>query len=241
MKPIQPKTPVTSVKAQAPKLPGGIKITPKLIRFSLFGLLALMAVIFFATASVGQGKLSNKSEQLVDAKLKSKTVDDQLSSLELARKQIEKYSYFNDVAKTVIPNDKDQARAVLDISQQADQSGIALTSITFPASTLGGSTKSVSATGAGSTTTAISQATPVTGIKGLYSLELTIIPLTGPTTPASKVVTYPKFLDFLNRIEHNRRTAQITQVSIQPQSDKSGPTGEINFSLTINIFIRPSQ
>lgn len=243
MNPTWGKAPIKPIhpKAAPARGVGGIKITPKLTRLILLGLLGILVIIFLVIASAGLGKLSQKSQQLVSAKLKSRTVDNQLTSLQLAKKQIDKYAYFNDVAKTVIPNDKDQAQAVLDISQQAAQAGISIASITFPASTLGGSSKAVSATGSSSTSTAISQAVPVTGIKGLYSLELTIIPLTGPTVPANQVVTYPKFLDFLNRIEHDRRTAQITQVGIQPVSTNSGPTGEINFSLTVNIFIRPTQ
>lgn len=239
-----PKTTAKPIKPTQKDLntaKGNIKLTPKTTRYILFGLLGLMAVVFIAASFIGLGKLSNKSQQLVDAKLKTKTLDTKLTALQAAKKQIDKYGYFNDVAKTVIPNDKDQAQAVLDLSHQADGAGIAIASITFPTSTLGGKTTSTSATGSGSVSNAISQAIPVEGISGLYSLQLTVVPLTGPTVPAAKKVTYPKMLDFLQRIERDRRTAQIAQLTIQPQSDNSGPTGEINFSLTINIFIRPAK
>jgi hypothetical protein len=214
-------------------------MTPKLYRYLLMGLLALIAIIFVGVTFVGMGKLSHRSQELVDAKLKSKTLDAQLTALEAAKKQIDKYGYFNDVARTVIPNDKDQAQAVLDITQQAGKAGFSIASITFPTSTLGGKTTSTSATNGSSVLNAVSQAIPVEGISGLYSLQLTVVPLTGPTVPASEKVTYPKLIDFLKRIERDRRTAQIAQITIQPQSDSDGPTGEINFSLVINVFIRP--
>jgi hypothetical protein len=216
-----------------------MNVTAKQLRLILLGLLGLVVIVFLVTAIAGLNALSSKSQKLVDVKLKNKTVDAQLTSLEQAKKQVEKYSYFNDIAKTVLPVDKDQAQAVLDIFQLADQSGIAIASVTFPASTLGVGSSSAPATG--STSAAISQAKPVQGIKGLYSLELTVAPQSGPSVPAGKVVTYPKFLDFLRRIERDRRTAQITQVNIQPQGSDAGPSQNLNFSLTVNIFMRPAK
>ncbi|HZP55330.1 MAG TPA: hypothetical protein VFB03_01000 [Candidatus Saccharimonadales bacterium] len=211
-------------------------LTPKKIRFLLLGILGLIAILFLATAVMGLNKLTLRSQSLVDTKLKNKTVEAQLTSLEGAKKQIDKYAFFNDIAKTVIPDDKDQAQAVLDIFQQANRVGINIESITFPASTLGVS--SSLATDSSSAKAAISQAKPVQGISGLYSLELTVTPETGKTVPPDKLVTYAKFIDFLSGIEHDRRTAQITKITADPEgaADKS-----FTFTLVINIFIRPDK
>lgn len=199
--------------------------SPKGLRLVLLGLLGLTAVVFTAVTVIGLGLLSDKSQQMVGAKLRAKTAEVQLTNLPQAKKQVEQYAFFNDVAKSVIPTDKDQARAVLEINQIANAAGIAIGSIAFPTSNLSGSS-------------AITQAKPVAGIDGLYSLELTVVPLTGAQAPADKVATYSKVLDFLSRIERNRRTAQITQISLQPQA--AGDTNTpINFNLVINIFIRP--
>jgi hypothetical protein len=163
-----------------------------------------------------------------------------LNNLEQAKKEVNKYSYFKDVAKTVIPSEKNQAETVLEIYQMAQQSGIAIQSITFPASTLGqaaGAPPPGAKTDAASASaqTALTQAKPVSGIPGLYSLELTITPAAGKDVPAAQQVTFPKMLDFLKRIENNRHTAQITQVGIQPATDNQ----TLSFTLTINIFIKP--
>ncbi len=208
------------------------------IRLFLLSALAGSIVLFFIVAAVGLNALSSESQKLVDLKQQSRTADAEAASLSAAKKQVAQYAYFNDIAKTVLPSDKDQAQAVIDIFSLADQSGIAIASITFPASSLG--SKAAPASGSSNAATApaasvISQAKPVEGIPGLYSLGLTISPQTGPGVPDVKRVTYPKLLDFLGRIENNRRTAQITQVNIQPQaSDQT-----INFTMTINIFIKP--
>jgi len=218
-------------------------------RLVLLGTLGLCVIIFMALCVFGLSMLRNESDKMVQLKLENRTADAQLANLNVSKKEIEKYSYFKSVAASVIPNDKDQAKAVLDIFQLADQSGISIQSITFPSSNLGlrtstttapassASSSSSSATDSASSSKIISQAIPVTGIPGLYSIQLTITPETGPQVPAAKQVSYAKVLDFLSRIENNRRTAQITQINIQPVG--SAGSGQINFSLTVNIFIKP--
>jgi len=223
-----------------------MKLTSKSMRLVLLGCLVLLGVLFVAIIFLGLSAIGKESQHMVELKVKSETADNQLSNLEQSRKDIGKYSYFKDIAKTVIPNDKDQAVAVLELNKMAEASGMALQSISFPVSTLGAraavptttapaaSPSSASAATA-SSSVAISQAKPVTGIPGLYSLELTITPESGDNVPADKQVTYAKLLDFLNRIENNRRTAQITDVNIQTADNNKG----ITFTLKINIFIKP--
>ena len=218
-----------------------MRMDSKTIRLVLMGSLALLSIAFFATAFLGLSALSGKSDSLVKLKSQSQNADNRLNNLEQAKKEVDKYNYFKDVAKTVIPSEKNQAEAVLEIYQMAQQSGISIQNITFPASTLGQSVgipaagAPTDATSAAAAQTAITQAKPVPGIAGLYSLELTITPDSGKDVPPSQQVTFPKMLDFLKHIENNRHTAQITQVGIQPATDSQ----TLSFTLTINIFIKP--
>lgn len=216
------------------------EMNSKNVRLLLVSGMALLVVLFFAIIFLGLSALSSKSSSLVDLKSKSQIADNELLNLEQSKKDVEKYAYFKTVAKTVIPSDKDQAEAVLQIFQFATNAGIKIQSITFPTSNLGLSTTSTSAaqdaTSSSAASTALTQAKPVTGISGLYSLPLTITPDTSNTVPPQYQVTYPKMLAFLSSIEDNRRTAQITDVSIQPPT---GTTTTLSFSLTINIFMKP--
>ncbi|MGH7156548.1 MAG: hypothetical protein ACREGG_00295 [Candidatus Saccharimonadales bacterium] len=216
-----------------------MKLNSKNIRLILAASLVLSLVAFFAITFLGLSVLSSKSQKIVDLKVQSQTADAQLANLQSSKKQIEQYSYFKNVAATVIPSDKDQAESVLEIFQMANASGIDIQSITFPASSLGLTTSTTTtqqdATSASSTKSALSQAAPVQGIPGLYSLELTITPDSSLSVPTSQQITYAKMLDFLNRIENDRRTAQITQVNIQPPTS----TSSLSFSLVVNIFIKP--
>jgi len=220
----------------------------KRFRLVLIGLLLLSVVIFFVTCTFGLNLLRKKSDEMVNLKLKNQTADAQLANLVASKKEVEKYSYFKGVAATVIPNDKNQAQAVLDIFQIAQESNIEILSIKFPNSTLGQkvtptTTPAPASSGTDATTPSstapkkvISQALPVPGVPGLYSLQLSITPQDRPENPAH-IITYPKMIDFLRRIENNRRTAQITGINIQPSAQ--GSNGGLTFELTLNIFIKP--
>src|SRR4051812_28054755 len=98
-------------------------MTAQRLRLILLAMLGLGIVIFLASASLGLSKLSAKSEDMVGLKNQSQLLEAQLDSLTSAKKEIQQFGYFKEIAKTVIPADKDQARAVLDLSQFADQSG----------------------------------------------------------------------------------------------------------------------
>ena len=136
-----------------------------------------------------------------------------------------------------MPQDKDQAEAVREIINIAADSGIKPTAVNFPVSTLGGT---ISASGAAVGTTAptaasralqsLSQLQPVVGIKGVYMLQITI------QQDAASAVPYPKFIDFLSRLEQNRRTAQVTGIVLQPSPlDRN----LVSFTLTVDEFIKP--
>ena len=219
-----------------------MKLDSKKLRLVLIASLILATVAFFGVAFYGLSVLDGKSQSLVNLKVQSQAGYNQLANLVQSKKDVEKYAYFKSVAQTVIPNDKNQAQAVLEINQMAIDSGISIQSITFPASTLGtgvaattATTTQKDATSSSAAQNVLTQAKPVAGIPGLYSLELTITPESGKDVSADRQVTYAKMLDFLGRIENNRHTAQISTVSIQPASDSQA----LSFTLVINIFIKP--
>jgi len=221
-------------------------MTARQRRLIMLGGLAFLGLLFVIIAFIGLSNLSSKSQHLVDLKVEDNKLEAQLNNLAEAKKEISQYNYFRAIVRSVIPNDKDQVQAVADVLQFASQSGNTIQGITFPPSTLRsklpavGGTSGSSATAPGAAHTAITQAKPVAGIPGLYSVELTITHTADASTPAAGQSTYPELLDFLNRIEQNRRTAQISQVNITPILDNNGtPTPYINFVIITNIFMKP--
>ncbi len=201
-------------------------MTSKKLFLGLIGLLAVLCLGLLMSVRVADGMLGRKSDSLVKLKAENQALAEQQTQLSKDKRDIAKYAELNKIAKTVVPQDKDQARAVREIVNLAEQSGIPkLSSIAFAPSTLGGP--------AGSTqkaTPRFTQVTPVKGIPGVFNLQLTI------TQSTTDLVPYTNFIIFLSKLEQNRRTAQVSSITIQP--DQKTPD-KIAFTLVINEFIKP--
>src|SRR4029078_105994 len=112
----------------------------------LLGILGLLILLFIALSYLGFSQIHKKGQQVTDLKLQNIVLDSQIENLVQAKKEISQYVYFKSIANSVIPNDKDQAQAVLDITHMAQQSGILIQNITFPSSNLGVRTTSSTST-----------------------------------------------------------------------------------------------
>lgn len=192
------------------------------IFLGMIGLLAIITIGLLFSVYQANKLLEHKSNTLVGLKAKNQQLANQQTQLTQAKKDLAKYANLNDIAKTVVPQDKDQAEAVREIVNLASQSGIPLNSVTFPSSTLGNSTT----TGPGGLT----QVTPVKSIPGVYDLQITI------QQQATNEVPYSNFIAFLSGLEQDRRTAQVSSVSVTPDPKS---TNLISFTLIVDEFIKP--
>lgn len=192
--------------------------------------IAALVLLGFGFVGVGYGAnklLSAQATKLSKLKADSQTIDDQQTTLNKNKKDIAKYSGLNKIALTIVPQDKDQAEAVREIVNLASQSGISqLSSITFPASTLGTALGGIAA-GSSSKPT---QVMPVKEIAGVYDLPINV------SQDASTPVTYSQLISFIKKLEQNRRTAQVSSINIQPAADHPNL---VSFTLTIDEFIKP--
>lgn len=181
----------------------------------------------------GNQVLTAKSQKLVELKLNNAALEEQQRSLIQARKDIEKYADLEATAKEVVPQDKDQARSVREIVKIAEESGIKLSSISFPLSSLGSAAPKPSSTATDSSskvvTPSVSQVKPVEGISGLYVMDISVQSEVGAPVP------YSQFIAFLSKLENNRRTAQVSSITVTPnQKDRNSVT----FNIVINVYIK---
>jgi len=192
-------------------------------------LVAAVVLLCLGFVAIGYGTnmiLGAEATKLSKVKADSEAAQNLQSSLAKNKKDIEKYSELNTIAQTIVPQDKDQAEAVREIVNLAAQSGIGkLSSITFPSSTLGSLVPV-----AGGANSNLTQLVPVTGLAGVYELQITI------TQDSTARVSYSQFLTFLGKIEQNRRTAEVGSITVQP--DTQNPNN-VAFTLVINEFIKP--
>lgn len=199
----------------------------------MIGLIVLLAGLIIGAVVMGDSMLQKKSGQLLNLKIDNRTLEEQQVSLVQAKKDIEKYSDLERTAKTIVPQEKDQARTVREIINIATASGIPVSSVSFPSSNLGQVVPKPTTTDSTTpkvTTPPITQVKPVDNIPGLYQLEISV--QSDTNTP----VSYSKLLDFLSRLEQNRRTAQVSNINVQPSSKNRDL---VTFSLVVNVYIKP--
>ncbi len=217
-------------------------MTSKRLYLLLLGCIGLLAVALIAGTYGAHSLLATQARALTKLKAQSAALDQEQLSLKKAERDIKTHADLVKITKAVVPEDKDQAEAVREIVNIAAANGIDLASVTFPASSLGGTASggtSASPSPAGaaqgpssgsSKSGGLSQLTPVKSISGVYSLQITV------TSSIAKPVPYSKFITFLSNLEHNRRTAQVNTISIQPDKNNSAL---LSFTLGLNEYIKP--
>jgi hypothetical protein len=195
----------------------------KRLYFTLLGLNILLVIGLIGGAYGANKLLVRESRTLMQNRLQAAVLDAEQQQLSKAKQDIRKYHDLATIAKSVVPQDKDQAQTVRQVVDIAKAHGVALSSITFPASSLGTTTPAKGGQ-------RLSQLTPVKGIPGVYDLQLTV------QSDVAAPVPYSRFVSFLAALEHNRRTALISAITLQP-NDKDRST--LSFTLILDEYIKP--
>jgi hypothetical protein len=189
----------------------------------------LILALFGAAYGIDQ-LLTTQSKTLAAQRLQTQTLDAQSSALVKAKKDVKQYQDLANIASSIVPQDKDQAQTVREIVNIAAANGVKLGTISFPTSTLGQAANGLPTTSQSVGSQARSQLTPVKGIPGVYSLEIVV------QSDTNNPVPYGKFTSFLTALEHNRRTALVSNLNLNPDSKNSSNVG---FSLTLDEYIKP--
>jgi hypothetical protein len=216
-------------------------MTPKRLYFLLIGLIGLLLVGLLAGTYGTNSLLISQAGKLTNLKAKNLALSQEQLGLSKAKEEVKKYSSLEQITQAIVPEDKDQALTVREIVNLANQFGVNLASINFPESSLGNttavSTTGVAPAGASSSESAanaklnnLSQLTAVPKIPGVYELPITV------AGDPNKPVTYSAFISFLTGLEHNRRTAQVSTISLAPSTTNPEL---LTFTLTLNEYIKP--
>jgi hypothetical protein len=209
---------------------------PKKYFFVMLAVFLLLILAILGATIGGNALLQKESKKLTELKVQDKATEQQKSALAQAKKDIEKYKELETISKSIVPQDKDQAKTVREITKIAEDSGIRLKSFVFQSSNLGQApvaapkpAENESNASAPATPAAppLSQVKPVEGIPGVYALEIIVSP------QDKQSISYQNFLTFLERLESNRRTAHVDKISVSP--NEYGVT----FSLTLKAYVKP--
>ncbi|MEO8862790.1 MAG: hypothetical protein ABI354_00505, partial [Candidatus Saccharimonadales bacterium] len=80
----------------------------KKVFYGMLGAIVLLSALIIATTVMGDKILHKQSEKLVSLKLDNEVIDAQQTSLAQAKKDIKKYNGLKDLAKQIVPQEKDQ-------------------------------------------------------------------------------------------------------------------------------------
>jgi hypothetical protein len=214
-------------------------MTSKRLHLLLLSVIGLLLIALVGGAYLLNSALTKKGETLTNLKAQTMALQQEQDGLKKAKKQVAAYADLEKVTRAIVPEDKSQAEAVREIVKIAGANKITLSSITFPASTLGNSTAPKSSATAAKTATPVnqnstanklSQLQAVPNIPGVYLLEITL------ESDQRRPVTYNQFISFLDGLEKNRRTSQVSGITLQPDTKNRSL---LNFTLTINGYIKP--
>jgi hypothetical protein len=213
--------------------------------YFIVSIVAVTLILAGTLIYFGLERLSEKSDEIAELKTTSMILEEQQVSLARANQEIKKFEELDAIARAVVPQDKDQARTVREIVKMGNDNKITFSNISFDNSDLGNKVKKApapqpEANEAGEESASseedlppppppvnITQANPVDGMPGVFEMELSI------TSDINNPVVYSNFINFLEQLEQNRRTARVSSVTITPVE------GGLNFSLTLGVFIRP--
>lgn len=201
-------------------------MSPKRFYYIMIGVVSLLGLGIILSATQGNSVLGKQSNKLLRLKTDNQVLDAEQVSLTKAKKDVQKYSLLQQQAQAIVPQDKDQAEAVREIVNIAAAKGVKIAAITFPASSLGG---------IGGTAAPLAKTTPLTqvqssGIAGVFVMPITI------DHDTNSPISYETFISFLGALEQNRRTAQVSSVTIQPASHNASL---LTFNLIVNVYLKP--
>jgi len=217
----------------------------------LYIALSVVTVLFvgfgITVLQYGSGILKKKSNDITAIKVENLALDEQQKSLIQTKKDIEKFSELESITKTIVPQEKDQARTVRELIKISNESGTKITNISFPVSTLGQAVKKPVTTQEGGdqksgtdvqkpaqeSTTPTPQTTqvkPVEGINGVYQMEISL------QSDSTSPVPYESLVLFLAKLEQNRHTSQVSSLTVTPFTDNRDL---VTFNIIINVYIKP--
>lgn len=193
-------------------------------------LIVIIVLLVIATAGVFYGAnvmLKRSSTKLSQLKVENAVLEQNEKVYQKAKNDLIKYQDLQSAVNEALPKEKDQAKALKELIQIGNTTGVKIEKIEFTDSTLGDKAKSTASTPAAAGS-AVTQAKPIAGISGVQGIEMKVT-LAGANTNTS--INYNNFIEFLDLVSNNRRSMQIASLNIQPDLKKA--------DLTINIFVKP--
>lgn len=206
-------------------------ISAKKAYYGLIGLLIIVIAGIGAVLYFSRVFLKANSDKLVAAKLELYKIDETESAYRKNQALLTANQDTADILASVIPNEKDQAKAVREITQIAADNGLSVKAIRFPGSDLVITNKSTTAEQKTATSQSVSQAKVVPGLTNVLGI---VVEIELNSANANQTISTDQVLGFLQKVENNRRNIRVTSINFGSAVDE-GKTLKVDTLL----FIKP--
>lgn len=200
-------------------------MTPKRMFFVMLGAVVLLLSLASGGYYYTRQQLKEKSVSLSKLKADIDAIDDSVADAKKVLQQYDDLSFIDNIANDVLPPEKIQSDLVEQIYILANEAGVTVRTVTF-----------TSPGGKPTSDPTLTQTVPLEGISGVYALTATL---------GYESNTYNNLVNFLKKLEGNRRKLQISSIVINPTRESieggGNATQVIGYqgSLELNVYIRP--
>lgn len=182
-----------------------------------------MLIVIAASAALSIGlfyitdqNLQKRSKEISELRAQEEISQQQITIYEDARKKIDELAYIDELAQEVLPTSKDQANVIAEIRGFGIKSGVSVDTISFNGVTTQGDNLD------------LSQTKEFEGVSGVRILPAQLL--------LAPDASYNSLLQFLERIEQNRRKIQVVGLSLTPNPENRTTFSTI--TIDINIFLK---
>lgn len=183
-------------------------IPAKRVFMILVGVNLLMVGAIAGSFTMANKIAAQKSAQIADTKADIQTNDQAISDFKALQKSIDANKEISDIAAEVLPQDKEQSAALAELNQFSKSAGVPIRQVSFLPGKDG--------------------LTSPSNLKGVSVLSVTV---------HCEASQYSQLLNFLKKIESNRRRMQVTSVGLAPSDKTAGLLDRID--LSIDIYLKP--
>jgi len=179
--------------------------------------LVMVSALLMTVALTGAGLyfadsyLANQAKSISDLRADDEVLSIDLINSQKMRDDLKRYSYIDTIADEILPNAKNQSKAILLINEMGQEVGVNIDTFTFIATRDDPGDKT--------------QTEPLEGAPDILVFPVTV-KFSG---------TYSQLINWLRLAEKNQRKMQVAKIDIIPKTDAEGNIVSSNFSVSIIV------
>ena len=195
---------------------------PKRVFYVMIGVVSLVVLVGVGIFYYVDSLFASNAQEISNLKADDAILEERIRKGREIEQQLKDIEFLVPVIEEVLPSDKQQSNLVGELTEIENQTGVELQNITFPGSDIGdGGDPSI---------------TQTENLESLGRVKLL------PVNTSFQCVSFDQLLNFLEKTEDNRRKMQVTSIDIARRGDSNDPScpaGNLDVSLTLEVYINP--